>query len=67
MSKNQNNNHTRFQMQFGYNWLVQKKSIVVIGICSSFLNMLKFHMNMDLCHVIAIQLIVFHYFILFHI
>jgi hypothetical protein len=53
-------------MQFGY-WLVRKKSIVVIGICSCVFSMLTFHMNMDLCHVIVIQLTIFHYFILFHI
>ncbi len=46
--------------------IMWKKSFVVIEICLCFCGMLTFHMNMDLCHVIVIQvLIIFHNFILF--
>jgi len=48
--------------------IMWKKSIVIREICLCFFSMLTFHMNMNLCHVIVIQvLIVFYSFILFHI
>ncbi len=51
--------------EMNYMW---KKSIVVTEIWLYFFSMLTFHMNMDLCHVIVIQvLVIFHYFILFRI
>jgi hypothetical protein len=48
--------------------IMWKKSFVLIEICLCFFSMLTFHMNMDLCHVIVIQVpIVFYNIILFHV